>query len=334
MLQQTQVATVLPYYRRFLEVFPDVFKLAAAPEDAVLKCWEGLGYYARARQLRRAAGIIAAAGGRFPSGVEEWRALPGVGPYTAGALASIVDGACAPVVDGNVRRVLARVFALDLGPQKARDLERVWALARDLVPARRPGDFNQALMELGATLCRPRTWECPDCPLGPICRAAIQGRQADLPVRRPRLPRPHHRVVAAVLERNGRYLVGRRPPDGLLGGLWEFPGGKVEAGESLAQALRREVREELGTRVAVGRTLGRVEHGYTHYRVTLYGSACRLLGPAPQALHHSALRWVTRTELDRLALPQANRRLLEQFDAGRSGRGTRGAGRAVKGLRR
>ncbi len=316
MLQQTQVATVLPYYHRFLKAFPDVFRLAAAPEDAVLKGWEGLGYYARARHMLRAARIVAAAGGRFPTGVEGWRALPGIGPYTAGALASIVDGERTPVVDGNVRRVLARVHALELGPGEARTEERIWALARDLVPVRRPGDLNQALMELGATLCRPRIWACEECPLAGPCRAAAQGRQADLPLRRPRSQRPHHRVVAAVLERSGRYLVGRRPPDGLLGGLWEFPGGKVEPGETLAQALRREVREELGTRVAVGKVLGRVEHGYTHYRVTLSGLACRLLGPAPRALHHTALRWVTRTELDRLALPQANRRLLEQIDAG------------------
>jgi A/G-specific adenine glycosylase len=315
MLQQTQVATVLPYYRRFLAAFPNVFRLAAASEDAVLKRWEGLGYYARARQMLRAARTVAAAGGRFPTGAQGWRELPGVGPYTAGALASIADGEAAPIVDGNVRRVLARFFALSVPLDAPRGSRRVWALARDLVPAHRPGDFNQALMELGARLCRPRAWLCPDCPLEDACRAAALGRQDRFPVRRVRPARPHHEVVAAVLDRNGRYLVGRRPAHGLLGGLWEFPGGKVQPGESLAAALRREVREELGTRVAVGAELGRVEHGYTHYSVTLHGLACRLTGPQPQALHHSALRWVTRSELDRLALPQANRRLLQLIDA-------------------
>lgn len=308
MLQQTQVETVVPYYRRFVKTFPDVFRLAAAPEDRVLKLWEGLGYYGRARNLRRAARrIVAEYGGDFPATAAGWLELPGVGRYTSGAIASIAFGEAAPVLDGNVKRVLARVFGIDQDVDRPATLARLWELAAALVPDRRPGDFNQALMELGACLCRPRDFRCGECPLRMLCRAAAEGRQAGLPVRRRKAAGPHYQVTAAVIERGGKVLIGKRPGKGLLGGLWEFPGGKVQAGETHAQALAREIREELGAEVRVGRHIVSVDHAYTHFSITLHAYSCRLEnGERPAAREHDDLKWVRREELGRYAFPKAD----------------------------
>ncbi len=306
MLAQTQVARVLDYYERFLARFPDVAALAAAPLGDLLKAWEGLGYYARARNLKRAAEeIVARHGGRVPCDLAVLRALPGVGEYTAAAIASIAFGQGEVALDGNLRRVLSRLFHR---PTPSRVELRT--LAQGLLPRNRAGDVNQALMDLGATVCTPRRPRCPACPLRAHCQAHAQGDAAQLPAPRRRRPLPHFDVTAAVIEHEGRLLIAQRPAEGLLGGLWEFPGGKCEPGETLAECLRREIREELALEIEVGDPVAVVEHGFTHFAITLHAFRCRLLAGEPQALGVAAWRWVRPEELGRFAFSAADRQVI------------------------
>ena len=319
MLQQTQVETVIPYYERFLAAFPTVEALAAAPLAAVLKLWEGLGYYSRARRLHRAARIIVGdLGGRFPTTADALRQLPGVGPYTAGAVASIAFGQRAPVLDGNVIRVFARLTDLDADvgqPQVRADL---WALAARWLPAERPGDYNQALMELGRTVCRPRAPLCAACPLRAHCRAYAAGTQASRPVKARRAPIPHYDVAAGLIwDESGRLLIAQRPLDGLLGGLWEFPGGKREPGETLEDCLRRELREELAIEVEVGELFTVVRHAFTHFRITLHAFSCRYLAGPPQAIGARAWAWAAPEHLDAYTFGRADRDVIAALRARR-----------------
>ena len=234
MLQQTRVATVIPYYHRFVRAFPTIESLAAAPLEDVLKLWEGLGYYSRARNLHRAAQIIVDEyGGSLPADVETLLTLPGIGNYTAGAIASIAFGIAAPVLDGNVMRLFARLLDLEDDITLPATRNKLWRLAEQWLPAHAPGDYNQALMELGQQVCRPRNPLCPSCPIQFSCHAWSAGTQSARPVRSKRSPTPHYDVTAGLIrDERERLLIARRPLDGLLGGLWEFPGGKVETGRA------------------------------------------------------------------------------------------------------
>ena len=311
MLQQTRVETVRPYYERWMRRLPTVKDLAAARPDEVLKLWEGLGYYGRARNLHAAANVLAREhGGRLPRTAAELRRLPGIGEYTAGAIASIAFGADEPVLDGNVARVLSRVFRVRGDPRSAAGRNRLWTLARRLIPPGRAGEFNQALMDLGATLCTPRTPACVRCPVGEPCEARRRNEQEALPRKPRRKPLPHFTIVAGVIRRRGRILIDRRPPDGLLGGLWEFPGGKVEPGETLEAALRREVREEVGLTIRIDEAIDEVEHAYSHFRITLHVFACESPAGRARPLACDAVRWVWPSQLDRYAFPAANRRVI------------------------
>ena len=293
MLQQTRVEAVRPYYLRWMERFPNLKSLALAAEADVLHAWEGLGYYARARNLLKAAVVIQEKyDGKFPDRMEDMRSLPGVGAYTAAAIASIAFGADEPAIDGNIRRVLARVMdiAAPLGTPAAE--QSLHQAAFDLLPTGKAGDFNQAMMDLGATLCLPRQPHCVDCPVREYCDAFQQGTQTQRPVNPPKKEVPRIEVTAAVLRRGNEVLIARRPSSGLLGGMWEFPGGKVEAGESDQQALAREIREELGVDIRVGERIGTFQHAYTHFRVTLRAYECILQeGQVPEALEASEIRW-------------------------------------------
>ncbi len=314
MLQQTRVEAAIPYYERFLRTFPTVRDLAGAHEDRVLKAWEGLGYYSRARNLHRAAKVIVEdRGGRWPETAEQWRQLPGVGPYTAGAIASIVSDLPEPAVDGNVLRVLARIFAITDSIDEAAVKAQIYDIAAAILPRKRAGAFNQALMDLGARICVPRRPRCEACPVSRWCEGFARSIQDALPVRRPKKPVPHHDIAVAAIRRSGRYLIGRRPPQGLLGGLWEFPGGKIEPGETPQDAVVREVREETGLRVRVGPRLATVEHAYSHFSVTLHVYACEVLAGRARPRQHSALKWVTRARLGDYAFPSANRRFLDRL---------------------
>jgi A/G-specific adenine glycosylase len=322
MLQQTQIATVVPYYERWLARFPTVETLAAAPLDDVLKAWEGLGYYSRARNLYAAAQrIVAEHSGRLPDTVAELLALPGIGRYTAGAVASIAYGVRAPVLDGNVIRVLSRVFDVAEDVTQPATRERLWQLANSLVPDERPGDFNQALMELGQAICVPQAPRCLICPLAALCLARQRGTQLERPVRPPRRRTPHYDVVAAVIWREarpsaeGQFLIAQRPLDGLLGGLWEFPGGKVEPGETPAEALRREIREELAIEVEPGAFLVEVAHAYTHFRITLHALHAAYRGGEPQHLGVADHAWVTLDEVERYAFAVTDRKIIAQLRA-------------------
>lgn len=306
MLQQTQAATVIPYLQPWLERFPTVESLAAAELGDVLKAWEGLGYYSRARNLHKAAGVVVEQhGGRLPADRRSLLALPGVGKYTAGALLSIAFGQRASVLDGNVKRVLARVYdvAGEIG-QSATETQ-LWRLAEGLVEAVEPqqaGPLNEALMDLGATVCLPQRPRCLLCPLHDPCLARQRGTQEERPVRPVRKPLPHFDVSAAVLRRPGQpeqFLIAQRPPEGMLGGLWEFPGGKRHDGESLPDCLRREMEEELAVEVAVGQPVAVVKHAYTHFRITLHAFECQLLAGEPQPIGVADWRWA---KLDDLAL--------------------------------
>lgn len=307
MLVQTQVDTVIPYYLRFLERFPDVRSLASADLDEVLKLWEGMGYYARARNLHRAAQVlIERHAGRLPQDERSLRALPGIGPYIAAAIRSIAFGEPVLAVDGNVRRVLSRLHDL----AEPND-ERIRTLGRPLLNGDRPGDVNQALMDLGSTICTPRSPRCAACPLGRDCLARERGTQAERPRRRRRRRGPHYEIAIAVIRRGDRILIAKRPPEGLLGGLWEFPGGKRQPGESLEAAVVREVAEELGIEVEAGAKIAAVDHAYSHFSITLHAFDCRYRAGTPRPLACQECAWVEPDQLDRYAFPAANRRVLE-----------------------
>lgn len=311
LLQQTRVSTALPYYDRFVRAFPKVHDLAAASEQKVLKLWEGLGYYSRARNLHKAAKIIVNEHrGRFPKTAAEWQQLPGVGRYTAGAIASIAFGEPVPILDGNAKRVLSRVFAIEDCVDDAGTERLLWSIAELLVPQKSPGDFNQALMELGSRVCTPRSPLCGNCPVQKSCDAYRLGRQDKLPMRRKKKPPPHYEIVAAAIKKNGRFLLGRRPAGSLLGGLWEFPGGKVKRGETHEQALIRELKEELAIDVAVGAFVTSVKHAYSHFKITLHVYFCSHTSGKHRAHWHSEIKWVPRSHFDRYAFPAADRKFM------------------------
>jgi A/G-specific adenine glycosylase len=311
MLQQTQVETVRPYWERWMARFPDVAALAAAPEQAVLKAWEGLGYYSRARNLRRAAqAVLERHGGRLPGRVEDLRALPGIGRYTAGAIVSIGFDRPAPLVDGNVSRVLGRLVALEVPARSPAGQRRLWALAEALLPARGARDFNQGLMELGALLCRPSAPQCLLCPLRGRCAGFAAGRPEAYPPAAPRRTRPLRRGVMLLLrDPRGRLLLRRRPPRGVWGGLWEPPWSERAAGESAPAAARR-LLAELGL-AGAGRLAraGTLEHGLTHFALELTCYRLRL-SHAPARAGGAARCWADAARVAALPLARLGHKAL------------------------
>lgn len=316
MLQQTRVTTVLDYYEPFLEQFPTVEALARADRDAVLKAWEGLGYYARARRLHRAARqLVEEHGGDLPRTVEELRELPGIGDYTAAAVAAFAFGADDPVIDGNVLRVVSRLKALETPVDRTDTRSRVKQYLTDWIEAAaEPGRFSEAVMELGALVCTPSNPECGSCPVRSRCRAHAEGRIEQLPVTGERPDRPHYEVTAGVLVEDGNVLIARRPEDRMLGGLWEFPGGKQEDGETLREALRREFMEELGLEVSVGEKIVEVPHEYSHLSINLHAYWCRRAEGEPESREDQPWRWVSPDRLREYAFPGANQPILEAVE--------------------
>ena len=315
MLQQTQVKTVIPYYQRWLQQFPTVVDLATADQQAVLKAWEGLGYYARARNLHRAAQVIAEQyEGKFPQTFEAVVALPGIGRTTAGGILSAAFNQPVPILDGNVKRILARLIALRQLPNKA--LGQLWRLSEALLPQENPRDFNQALMDLGATLCTRHRPACLLCPWQQTCQAYNQNVQLEIPMTETRAPLPHKHIgVGVVWNDQGQILIDRRLQEGLLGGLWEFPGGKIEPGETIADCIRRELQEELAIEVEVGDHLITISHTYTHFKVTLNVFQCRHLSGEPQPIECDEVRWVEVLELEQFPFPKANTQIIDALKA-------------------
>jgi A/G-specific adenine glycosylase len=320
MLQQTQVETVRPYYKRFLETYPTIAHLAQAPLDDVLKMWEGLGYYSRARRLHQTAQAIENDhNGIFPQTVGGLMQLAGIGRYTAGAIASIAFGVSAPVLDGNVIRVFTRLHDIPDDVTQNATQKHLWQLAEDYVPQEDAGDYNQALMQLGQTICTPRNPQCNACPLQAMCDANAEGTQDIRPVKQKRAPIPHRDVAAGIIrDEQGRILIAQRPHEGLLGGLWEFPGGKQEEGETLPETLKRELREELAIEVQVGDLFCAVKHAFTHLKITLHAFECRYLGAMPphdepQCIEAEAWAWVTEDELANYSFGKADRMVIEHL---------------------
>ncbi|MDA0709743.1 MAG: A/G-specific adenine glycosylase [bacterium] len=318
MLQQTQVDTVIPYYHRFLELFPTVHDLAGANQDRVLKAWEGLGYYARARNLHRAAKAISEEyGGAVPDRYEVLKTLPGFGPYTTAAVLSIAFGKDHAVLDGNVIRVLTRLFNIADDVTRASVKKALWAKAESLLPKGLAGDYNQAIMELGAVLCTPRNPVCKSCPLAQSCQAHRAGIQESLPVKAAKKARPHHTLGAAIVWRKNKVLITQRPQEGLLGGMWEFPAATQKAPESLQETCLRGALETVGIRVQILNRFRSVEHAFTHFSITLHAFQCRHVKNKTQALSCDNFAWVSLPELSDYALSRTSRKLadlLQQTD--------------------
>ena len=302
MLQQTRVETVIPYFKRWLELFPTLRTLAEASQQSVLAAWEGLGYYSRARNLHEAARIVVTEyEGELPRELSQLRQLPGIGRYTAGAIASIAFNQDVPTLDGNLRRVFSRVFNLSQPLGSPAGEERLWALAQEHLPPGRAGDYNQALMDLGAAICLPKRPSCGLCPLEKLCSARALGVQEQLPVRKRRAALPHRLKAAAVIVREGRVLLNQRPNRGLLGGMWEFPAGEVAA--DLPGELVAVIRAEYRLEVDPLARLGELKHTYTHFTLTETAYRCELL----QGRAVGSLKWVLLGELEEHPMGKVDR---------------------------
>jgi len=316
MLQQTQMERGVAYFNRWIEALPSPEAVAAADEDTVFKLWEGLGYYNRARNLMRAARMMVERHhGQVPDDKAALLALPGVGPYTAAAVLSIAFERDEPLVDGNVARVLSRVFDMDSPLGESATQKALWALAGELLPHGGARVFNQGLMELGALTCSPRNPSCEACPLAGQCEALRLGIQAHRPVPGKKVDITPLSIATGVLVHKGRVFIQRRRDDDVWGGLWEFPGGCVEEGETPAKAVIREYAEETGFEVAPLGKLAVIRHGYTRFRVTLH---CYLLAPVnglgePVLTEATAHKWATLDELDAHAFPAGHRKLIDSL---------------------
>ena len=304
MLQQTQVATVIPYYRRFLARFPDLASLAGAPLDDVLAHWSGLGYYSRARNLHRTAQIVAHRhGGRFPEDFEAVRALPGVGRSTAAAICVFASGARRAILDGNAKRVFARHFGIRGHPGAKRIEAALWRKAEALLPKKDIAAYTQGLMDLGAGVCTRRRPNCPACPLRTGCIAHGKGLTERIPAPKPKKTVPHKRTVMLVLQRAGEVLLEKRPPSGIWGGLWCFPEAapRDDVGKICAQRF--------GAIVGAARPLPTVEHGFTHFRLTIRPQQLRVTRLAPQAAEPGNI-WLAVEEAKLAAIPAPVKRIL------------------------
>ena len=313
MLQQTQLQVVLPYWQRWMRAFPTLEALAGAEQEQVLLLWQGLGYYSRARRLHQGARQLLEQGSMgadpWPRSFEAWLALPGIGRSTAGSILSSAFDLPFAILDGNVKRVLARLIASPRPP--ARELAELWWLSEQLLDPQRPRAFNQALMDLGATVCTPRNPACGSCPWRGHCAAYAAGTPAEYPVKDAPRALPFQVIgVGVVFNDRGQVLIDQRLEEGLLGGLWEFPGGKQEEGEGIEATIARELREELAIEVAVGEALIRVDHAYSHKRLRFEVHCCRWLSGEPQALACQQWRWVDPADLGNYPFPAANARII------------------------
>jgi len=307
MLQQTQVATVLPYFERWMTSFPSIKELADASEDEVLKHWEGLGYYSRARNLHKAAKLIS----EIPSNKKDLLALPGIGPYTAGAILSIAFQQDEPLVDGNVIRVLSRLSKDEANTRLK--TQRFWTLAESAIPKGQAREFNQGLMELGALICTPKSPKCEECPIVQSCQAKAAGIQASLPNRGPKQAKEQIQVAIAIIEDGDKVFIQKRPSTGLMGGLWEFPGGKLEKDESTKEALHREIQEEMGIKLKEIRKFKTIKHAYTRFKVDLHCFLAKYDRGTIKLTAATEGKWVKKGELKNYAFPAANVKLIESL---------------------
>lgn len=311
MLQQTQVNTVIPYYQRFISIFPDVETLAAANLQQVLKVWEGLGYYARARNLHRAARQLVKEGNRgIPEHYDAFRKLPGVGEYIAAAVQSIAFNKPFAVVDGNVKRVLARIFLINEPVNGNGSIKTFSKRAIQLLDTITPGMFNQAMMELGALICSPQNPLCNECPVKEFCVSFEKSLQTKYPRRMKKKQIPLYKISTAVIFKEGRILITKRAETGLLGGLWEFPGGKVMSGETSGEACEREISEEVNLKIKIVAKLATVKHAYTHFRIVMDVFICQHLSGKVSLNGAVDYRWIHPEEIDSYPFPKANHKFI------------------------
>ena len=306
MLQQTQVPTVIPYYQRFLKSFPTIRHLARADFSKVLKIWEGLGYYSRARNLHRASKILLKKfGGNIPDTRDDLLKLPGLGRYTVGAILSIAYNKEAPILDGNVKRVLSRLFAISGDPKKTEGL--LWQISESLIPQGRANAFNQALMDLGSIICTAKAPQCPRCPLIKECQGKAFGNPESYPSRTVKKRIPHIEALSAVIRRNGKILVRQRPTEGLLGGLWEFPNWKMKEKRRsrLRLRLRNDIKKEMGMNVDVKESMGTFQQTFSHFKLTLHVFDCEATDGRGKG------KWIPLKDLSRLPMSRLHRRIAE-----------------------
>jgi A/G-specific adenine glycosylase len=308
MLQQTRVETVIPYFEKWMKRFPTVKALAQSSEQDVLNLWEGLGYYSRARNLHKAAKIVIERyNGQLPQDLDALRKLPGIGRYTVGAIASMAFGMDVPALDGNIRRVLARIFDVNEPADSPAGERILWGLAAKYLPTGEAGNYNQALMDLGAAVCLPKNPRCLICPVMKLCKAHELGIQESRPVMKPKKKTPHYVHAAAVIEKNGRVLLARRPPKGLLGGMWEFPNARVngDPAKELAKAIQTAARLKVRRKDA----LKVVEHAYSHFSVTVHPFRCELI----LASKNQNVKWVRVEELEDYPMGRIDRQIARQL---------------------
>ncbi|HMV25323.1 MAG TPA: A/G-specific adenine glycosylase [bacterium] len=315
MLQQTQVEQVRPYYQRFMVAFPDILTLANAKLDEVYKLWEGLGYYRRAALLHKAAQIVVTQyQGRIPDQYEFARSLPGFGDYTIGAVLSIAYQKKLPAIDGNVIRVMSRLYRIESEVHLSATKRQIESLVQSMIPDENPGDFNQALMELGALICTPQSPQCTRCPVHRFCKSYNELPNPNiLPNKKKKTIKPHMHIAAGIVFKNKRILAAKRPSDVILGNLWEFPGGKKESGESLLKTCERELQNKIGIRAKIGKCFLVHKHAYSHYTITLHFYKCDYIGGQPIKRKHSALRWVYPKKALELAWATSHRKALEKL---------------------
>lgn len=316
MLQQTQVQQATPYFRNFISLFPTVQELAKADQQEVLKAWEGLGYYSRARNLHAAAKMVVDEfNGRLPDTYEEIIKLKGVGPYTAAAVTSIAFSKPNAVVDGNVIRVITRYYGIENDTRSSKTRRQVQELADELIDEQNPGDFNQALMELGSQLCTPSKPECETCPIQPGCIASKIAKTDSIPYKSPAKKKPHYTIGVGIIERDSddKILIALRPNEAMLGGLWEFPGGKQENGEDIQETVERELKEELGVEVKAYKELTSLKHTYSHFSITMHAWHCKLLSGEPKPKESQKVKWVATEELQEYPFPKANQVLISKL---------------------
>jgi len=306
MLQQTQVPTVIPYYIKFLKTFPTVHHLAKASLSKVLKVWEGLGYYARARNLHQASKIISNHfNGKIPDNLKDLLSLPGVGRYTAGAILSIAFNQEVPILDGNVKRVLSRLFAISGHPKKTGGF--LWPLSESLIPKGSANAFNQALMDLGSMICTPKNPNCLSCPLKTLCQGYLSGKPESYPLRSFKKPIPHRTSVSAVIQKDGKVLIHKRPPHGLLGGLWEFPNWGIEKKKDLKEYLRQMVKRQIGLSVKCKEPLGSFKQTYSHFKLTLRVYHCQIVDGIGNG------KWIPIKKLKLFPMSKITRRISEKL---------------------
>jgi A/G-specific adenine glycosylase len=308
MLQQTTVQTVIPYFLAWMTLYPDMLTLSKAPLQKILKIWQGLGYYNRAKNLHRTSKIIMADfDGKIPQEYDELIKLPGFGPYTTAAVLSIAYDKSYLTIDANIRRILMRILNWYRIASSSID-KKLDLYFSPLLPRKDPGTFNQALMELGSLVCRPKNPLCLLCPVLEFCGAYKAGKQEVIPVPEKRSYKKIDAVIG-IIERNKRYLIQKRPPTGLLADLWEFPGGKIEQGESAEQALRREIQEEIGAEIHLAQFLTKVQHSYTQYQVSLQAWSCTL--KSDPVLDKNRHRWVTLRGMRQFPFPSGSAKIIQ-----------------------